>query len=58
MLDGAAHACELPDEGPPKEGQVRTLGDVLAKIEEVTIGEDGKPPLIATREHETPQTTP
>jgi hypothetical protein len=49
LVDGAAHGCELPDDEPPEVGQERMLGDVYARIDEVTTGPDGGQLIIASR---------
>jgi hypothetical protein len=48
-IDGAAHGCELPSDDPPLVGQVRDLGGVLARVDQVYEGEDGKPLILASR---------
>jgi hypothetical protein len=48
-LDGAAHGCELPADNPPVVGQVRDLGGVFARVDEVVEGADGKPLIKASR---------
>jgi hypothetical protein len=49
LFDGATHGCELPDEEPPKPGQERMLGDLLARIHDVTTGPDGGELIVANR---------
>ena len=48
-LDGAAHGCELPGDDPPLVGQMRDLGGVFARIDDVAEGTDGKPLIMASR---------
>lgn len=47
LLNGAAHGCELDE--PPVAGEVSDLGGVLARVDEVTAGADGKPLILASR---------
>jgi hypothetical protein len=48
-VDGAAHGCELPADAPPVVGQIRDLGGVVARIDDVLEGTDGKPLILASR---------
>jgi len=48
-LDGAAHGCELPADDPPLVGQIRDLGGVFARVDDVSEGADGKPLIKASR---------
>ena len=57
-LDGAAHGCELPGDDPPLVGQMRDLGGVFARIDDVVEGTDGKPLIIASRVTRQPRVTP
>jgi len=56
-LDGAAHGCELPEDDPPLAGQVRDLGGVFARVNEVLPGADGKPLIMASRITRQPRVT-
>lgn len=55
-LDGAGHGCELPADDPPVVGQVRDLGGVVARVDEVVEGADGKPLIRASRVTRQPRT--
>jgi len=57
-LDGAAHGCELPGDDPPFAGQMRDLGGVFARIDEVVEGADGQPLIMASRVTRQPRVTP
>jgi hypothetical protein len=48
-IDGAAHGCELPADNPPLVGQVRDLGGIVARVDEIAEGTDGKPLIMASR---------
>ena len=56
-LDGAGHGCELPADDPPVVGQVRDLGGVVARVDEVVEGTDGKPLIRASRVTRQPRVT-
>ena len=47
LLNGAAHQCELDE--APQPGKTTLIGDVLARVDEITTGADGQPLLIAER---------
>ena len=49
LLDGAHHKCPLPNDEPPRPGQVRMLGDVLARVDYIATTEEGNPVISATR---------
>ena len=55
-LDGAGHGCELPADDPPLVGQVRDRGGVVARVDEVLEGADGKPLIRASRVTRQPRT--
>jgi len=57
-LDGAAHGCELPGDDPPIAGQMRDLGGVFARIDDVVEGADGQPLIMASRVTRQPRVTP
>ena len=57
-LDGAAHGCELPGDDPPVAGQMRDLGGVFARIDDVVEGADGQPLIMASRVTRQPRVTP
>ena len=55
-LDGAGHGCELPADDPPVVGQVRDLGGVVARVDDIVDGADGKPLIMASRVTRQPRT--
>ena len=48
-VEGAAHGCELPADDPPLVGQVRDLGGVFVRVDEVSEDADGTPLIMASR---------
>jgi hypothetical protein len=49
LLDGVRHACEIPDDEPPRPGTRLMVGDEPARVDYIATSEDGRPIISATR---------